>query len=84
MIKRIPPAFAGMPAFYIDTEGSPLVNNRGHLATDRDFNTSEVETELDRITLEMCAYHRGRGEILEPWQLQAELKAFKRTRARAA
>lgn len=75
--------FSGIPAYYTDSEtGDPLFNQRGELATDRDVDRffKQAEPELDRLTLEMCAYHRARGEKLEQWQLDAELAAFRRTR----
>ncbi len=72
---------------FTGTDGSILFSNDGsRVATEQDMEWfwRAAEPDLDRLTLEMCAYHRGRSEALEPWQLQAELQAFKRTRARAA
>ena len=80
----MPRAFHFEPFYGID--GSILLNNRGQVAgeSDMDHFFRMAEPELDRLTLEMCAYHRERGEALEPWQLKAELAAFHRTRMRAA
>lgn len=83
MIRRIPPAFAGMSAFYVESDTGVLVTNaRGEAATDRDvaYVDRMEQPEIDRITLEMCAYHRGRGERLEPWQIEAESYALARMR----
>lgn len=89
MIVRLPPAFVGMPSFYIDDEtGAPLFNDRGELANDNDMRRflgrPEVSRELERLTLEMCAEERRKGEMLPPWLLQAELEAFQRARKREA
>ena len=87
MITRRAPAFAGIPEYYVDDAGAPLLSEAGGLATDRDLdrllNRPDVASELDRITLEMAAYHRARGERLERWLLDAEISAFMRIRRRA-
>jgi len=73
------------PFFGVD--GTILVSNDGsRTATEKDMDRffRQAEPDLDRLTLEMCTYHRGRGEPLQQWQLDAELAAFKRTRSRAA
>lgn len=86
MIKRYKP-FAGLSAFYTDPEtGLAVSNNRGEAATDRDVDHffRQVEPDLDRLTLEMCAHERAQGNQLEKYLLDAELAAFKRTRLRDA
>lgn len=78
-MKRNKP-FDGLPAWY--TDGELLVtNHRGEAATDRDVDQffRWVGDDLDRLAMEMCAYHRGRGEKLAQWQLDAELGAFSRS-----
>jgi hypothetical protein len=81
-IKR---AFPFSP--FIGVDGSILMHN-GHVATeaevDRWMCRNDVEAELDRLALEMCACERKAGVRLEPWQLEAEMSAFKRIRVRAA
>ena len=61
-----------------------MANDESRVATEQDMTRffRFAEPELDRLTLEMCAYHRGRGERLEQWQLDAELAAFMRTQSR--
>lgn len=62
-------------------DGTFLVSNCGtRLANDRDMDQffRQAEPELDRLTLEMCAYHRAQGDDLEPWMLEAEEAAFQR------
>jgi hypothetical protein len=89
MILRHAPAFRGMSEFYTDSKtGAPLVNDCGELADDSDMHRflsrPDVERELDRLTFEMCAEDRLKGEKLPPWLLQAELDAFIRQRERDA
>lgn len=72
--------FRDIPAFY--TDGGDLVVSRGgEVSNDQDIARffKWAEPELDRITLEMCAYHRAKGEKLEQWQKDAELSAFGRS-----
>lgn len=82
MIRRHK-AFADIPAFYTDPDTGFLVaNDRGEAATDADVDRffRAAEPELDRLTLEMCALQRGRGETLEPWQHDAEMLSMRRIR----
>lgn len=78
--------FSFYPFFGVD--GSILISNDGsRTATEQDMERHfwrQAEIELDRLTLEMCAYHREHNKALEQWQLDAELAAFLRTRLRAA
>lgn len=78
----MPRPFAFSPFFGID--GSVLVNNWGEIASEQEMNRffSMAESELDRLTLEMCAVERKKGRRLEEWELQAETSAFLRIRAR--
>jgi len=79
----MPRAFRSDP--FIGIDGSVLVTNNGsRIATERDMEWfwRTAEPELDRLTMELCTYHRSRGEPLDQWQLDAELAAFKRTRVR--
>ena len=67
-------------------DGSILVtNDDSRVATESDMEWfwRRAEPDLDRLTMEMCAYERGAGIRLEAWQLQAEMDAFQRIRARA-
>lgn len=70
-------------AFY-GIDGSMLFNDRWEVATEEEFLRwlDVVEPELDRLTMEMCKWHRARGERLEEWQLKAEYDSFMRTRKR--
>lgn len=65
-------------------DGSILVtNDESRVATEQDLERHfwrQAEPELDRLTLEMCAHHRARGEALEPWQHDAEAGAMARIR----
>lgn len=84
-IPSIKRAFAFCPFIGID---STILMHGDHIATEAEVNRwmryPEVECELDRLTLEMCAHERGQGNRLEQWQLDAEIDSFKRTRSRAA
>ena len=68
-------------------DGSILMSNDGsRVATEQDMERHfwrQAEPDLDRLTLEMCAYHRARGEGLELWQLAAEAGALERIGAGA-
>lgn len=76
----MPRPFNFYPFFGID--GSILMSNdESRVATEQDMERHfwrQAEPDLDRLTLEMCAYHRSRGEALEPWQLEAESIALAR------
>lgn len=78
-MKRYKP-FDGLPAYYADGE-LLVTNHRGEAATDRDVDQffRQAGADLHRIAMEMCAYHRGRGEKLAQWQLDIELAAFGRS-----
>ena len=88
MINRRAPCFAGMSAYYVDDDGAPLFNDHGEIADDNDMyrflGRPEVVRELDRLTFEMCAEDRSKGEKLPDWLLQAEVDAFIRQRSRVA
>lgn len=80
----MPRPFHFSPFFGID--GSILMSNdESRVATERDMDRffKVAEPDLDRLTLEMCAHERAQGNMLESWQLDAELLAFNRTRSRA-
>jgi len=72
---------------FVDSDGAVIMAGRRE-ATERDIDSflhrHDVEIELDRLTLEMCAHERSQGNSLEKWQLDAELASFNRTRKRAA
>lgn len=72
---------------FFDSDGAVIMAGR-RVATERDIDLfmhrPDVEAELDRLTLEMCAYERSQGNSLEKWQLDAELESFNRTRLRVA
>ena len=67
-------------------DGTILVNDRDEVATEQDMERfwRMAEPELDRLTLELCAYERKQGNKIDKWLLDAELEAFNRTRKRAA
>ena len=84
MIIRRDPCFVGIPAYYVDDDGTPLINDRGDLATEADVDIvlyrSEVSRELDRLLMQMCSFLRARGERLTQLELNGELGAFQRLR----
>ena len=84
MIRRVPQCFAEMTPYWVDEDGSPLFNDNMQLATDDDVHRSGYFTELDRLTLELCAQERGAGQRLPDWLQEAELAAFQRQRSRVA
>jgi hypothetical protein len=78
-----------MSARFTDSEtGDLLVNDRGEIADDNDvhsfMSSPDALPEYDRLTFEMCAEDRRKGEKLPGWLLQAELEAFIRQRERDA
>lgn len=79
--------FSGIEAYYTDPDTGELVtNSRGEPATDQDIDQyfQRIEPDLDRMTLQMCADYRSRGEPVEQWLLDVELDAFLRTQKRIA
>jgi len=72
---------------FIDDTGAVIMAG-SRVATQSDVDnfmrSPEVEPELDRLTLEMCAYERSQGIALEQWQIDAELVSFNRTRQKAS
>lgn len=79
--------FSGIEAYYTDPDtGYLVVNSHGEAATDRDMEQhfKTIEPDLDRMTLQMCADYRNRGEFLEQWLLDAELDAFLRIQRKIA
>lgn len=85
MIRRHPPTCVGMSAFYTDCEtGAPLFNDRLEVADENDvyfaLSSADMQPDVDRLILEICADQRRKGEKLTPLWLRAELDAFQRTR----